>query len=493
MEKQYNERLKQLAREDSKEDESSLSNDISDNKVGSETAAKSEVEENFDKPEYSDDDIVNIFSDTGSGSKTETEEETEVESSTVYSSPTNIPNDEDVQISAVENDNDIKEERQAIEPETVEDGIVFEDTRNDSTKNVKAEEAEEGAEAEVKKPVEEFDLGDETSEEANAKALKEELEKANASEDKASESGKSHKISFSDEDNKSTLEDLIANKKKRQRGMVISLVKNQKKSVDGPYIDLKIGKAVGFDEPEEEKEEISLPNAKDLYKNFVMPSQETTVAGKKVRITKSINAKERSRNKNAFLYDKYEIEGENISISVVIVPITVPEQQFGSCETLIYVADTESAVCDVSNRGLVSIDFDNLRITARGNLDDGIFSSSLSAIPMKGNIERPHIKKIEIRPETDENIGMGHTVINLDYANTMHIMPVEDNNLSNGLCRSVIAIKKKYGTVKASSTIINVNGYIDNIEGEKKDYSIATKWNNDKFELEINEKVQFNM
>jgi hypothetical protein len=98
-------------------------------------------------------------------------------------------------------------------------------------------------------------------------------------------------------------------------------------------------------------------------------------------------------------------------------------------------------------------------------------------------IKKPEIAKIVNRPKRNET-HIGHIVYEIDYAHKLHIMPVSNENMKNGLCRSVMVIEKHYSGEKSFFPRFLINGS-DKVDGEKRKYFEKTFWVDNKFKVEV--------
>ena len=117
-------------------------------------------------------------------------------------------------------------------------------------------------------------------------------------------------------------------------------------------------------------------------------------------------------------------------------------------------------------------------IFVKGFWENGQFGSQVRIFSNKGEI-KTNIETTKIRPDNNENLGIGHNVIFLDYATTLHLMPIE----------------KQDGTIPVIGVTIKNIGFGDSsgnaelgdptmiVSGETYKYEISGYWKDDYFEV----------
>ena len=117
-------------------------------------------------------------------------------------------------------------------------------------------------------------------------------------------------------------------------------------------------------------------------------------------------------------------------------------------------------------------------IFVKGFWENGQFGSQVRIFSNKGEI-KTNIETTKIRPDNNENLGIGHNVIFLDYATTLHLMP----------------IKKQDGTIPVIGVTIKNIGFGESsgdsklgdptmiVSGETYKYEVSGYWKDDYFEV----------
>ena len=117
-------------------------------------------------------------------------------------------------------------------------------------------------------------------------------------------------------------------------------------------------------------------------------------------------------------------------------------------------------------------------IFVKGFWENGQFGSQVRIFSNKGEI-KTNIETTKIRPDNNENLGIGHNVIFLDYATTLHLMPIE----------------KQDGTIPVIGVTIKNIGFGDSsgnaelgdptmiVSGETYKYEVSGYWKDDYFEV----------
>ena len=117
-------------------------------------------------------------------------------------------------------------------------------------------------------------------------------------------------------------------------------------------------------------------------------------------------------------------------------------------------------------------------IFVKGFWENGQFGSQVRIFSNKGEI-KTNIETTKIRPNNNENLGIGHNVIFLDYATTLHLMPIE----------------KQDGTIPVIGVTIKNIGFGESsgdsklgdptmiVYGETYKYEVSGYWKDDYFEV----------
>ena len=84
-----------------------------------------------------------------------------------------------------------------------------------------------------------------------------------------------------------------------------------------------------------------------------------------------------------------------------------------------------------------------------------------------------------------EGIGIGHNVLYVDHATTIHVIPLSLNNPLFGYSEYMAIVHKDYGIDEDSECIVT-NGKPDlMINGEKYRYKLIGQWEGSKFNLNL--------
>jgi len=117
-------------------------------------------------------------------------------------------------------------------------------------------------------------------------------------------------------------------------------------------------------------------------------------------------------------------------------------------------------------------------IFVKGFWENGQFGSQVRIFSNKGEI-KTNIKTTKIRPDNNENLGIGHNVIFLDYATTLHLMPIEKQNGTIpviGVTIKNIGFGESSGDSKLGDPTMIVSG-------ETYKYEVSGYWKDDYFEV----------
>ena len=117
-------------------------------------------------------------------------------------------------------------------------------------------------------------------------------------------------------------------------------------------------------------------------------------------------------------------------------------------------------------------------IFVKGFWENGQFGSQVRIFSNKGEI-KTNIETTKIRPDNNENLGIGHNVIFLDYTTTLHLMPIEKQDGTIpviGVTIKNIGFGESSGDSKLGDPTMIVSG-------ETYKYEVSGYWKDDYFEV----------
>ena len=117
-------------------------------------------------------------------------------------------------------------------------------------------------------------------------------------------------------------------------------------------------------------------------------------------------------------------------------------------------------------------------IFVKGFWENGQFGSQVRIFSNKGEI-KTNVETTKIRPNNNENLGIGHNVIFLDYATTLHLMPIEKQDGTIpviGVTIKNIGFGESSGDSKLGDPTMIVSG-------ETYKYEVSGYWKDDYFEV----------
>ena len=117
-------------------------------------------------------------------------------------------------------------------------------------------------------------------------------------------------------------------------------------------------------------------------------------------------------------------------------------------------------------------------IFVKGFWENGQFGSQVRIFSNKVEI-KTNIETTKIRPDNNENLGIGHNVIFLDYATTLHLMPIEKQDGTIpviGVTIKNIGFGESSGDSKLGDPTMIVSG-------ETYKYEVSGYWKDDYFEV----------
>lgn len=207
------------------------------------------------------------------------------------------------------------------------------------------------------------------------------------------------------------------------------------------------------------------------------------------------------RNMTTFILDKYTLKiniydndsnliREEIA-KLVVAPITIPES--GSkfvtdiCAYLESAQESYGAIVSPGGKTTIAIKCDDYSVFIRGSWENGLFVSTISAIGNGSKISC-EIERYEMMPLNMEGVGIGHNVLLLDHATTVHVIPLEFENTNSSNTKFMCIVIKDYGIDQDAECLLSREEGDVLVKGEKFKYSISCAWDDDK-NLAVSQRV----
>lgn len=204
-----------------------------------------------------------------------------------------------------------------------------------------------------------------------------------------------------------------------------------------------------------------------------------------------------TRGKNEFIFDIYELdleiaaEDEQIKQEkciLYIAPMDIPKSGEAIVTDICACLKTErgpiAGVVQPNGKSSLVLKTECYTLFSRGSWENGNFVTNFSIIG-KGCQVNIKSKKKSIRPNHMEGIGIGHNVLYVDHATTIHVIPLSLNNPLFGYSEYMAIVHKDYGIDEDSECIVT-NGKPDlMINGEKYRYKLIGQWEGSKFNLNL--------
>lgn len=208
-----------------------------------------------------------------------------------------------------------------------------------------------------------------------------------------------------------------------------------------------------------------------------------------------------TRNLKDFILDIYKlkisISNEDGSIvheemaKMVVAPITIPStgSNFGTdiCAYLECNEEEHGVVVLPGGKKTIAIRCDDYSVFVRGSWENGEFLSTISVVGNGNHIEHKLAKK-KLRPSSMDGIGIGHNVIVLDHATTVHIIPTVFKNTKYENTDFMGVVVKDYGIDQDAECMITKEEADIMVKGEKLKYTISCKWDEEK-NLLVDQKI----
>lgn len=218
-------------------------------------------------------------------------------------------------------------------------------------------------------------------------------------------------------------------------------------------------------------------------------------------IYKMQNESDYKRNMIAFILDKYKLKisifdnDNNLireeDVKLVVAPIAIPESGnkfvIDICAYLESGQESNGAVVSPGGKTTIAIKCDDYSVFIRGSWENGLFVSTISVIGNGSKISC-EIERYEMRPLNMEGVGIGHNVLLLDHATTVHVIPVEFENTNSSNTKFMCVVIKDYGIDQDAECLLSREEGDVLVKGEKFKYSINCAWDDDK-NLAVSQRV----
>lgn len=174
-------------------------------------------------------------------------------------------------------------------------------------------------------------------------------------------------------------------------------------------------------------------------------------------------------------------------VKLIVAPIDIPESGTklvtDICAYLENDGESHGAVVLPGGKTTITIRCEDYAVFVRGSWDNGNFTSNVSVVG-SGNKAEYKIDKKEFRPAAMENIGIGHNILILDHATTVHVIPIGFKNTNYGYADFMGVVIKDYGIDKdAECQVVKEDGTIQ-VKGERYKFNISAIWEKKKLVLD---------
>lgn len=207
------------------------------------------------------------------------------------------------------------------------------------------------------------------------------------------------------------------------------------------------------------------------------------------------------RNIQNFVLDIYKVEirifddEENFIrkdiAKLIVAPIAIPESGTklvtDICAYLESNGESHGAVVLPGGKTTIAIRCEDYSVFVRGAWEHGEFVSSVSVLGSGNKVEHELVKK-EVRPTTMERMGIGHNLLILDHATTVHIIPLAFKNTNYDYTSFMGVVIKDYGIDQDAECLISGDQSSILVRGEKLKYNINCSWD-EKKNLVIDQRV----
>lgn len=190
---------------------------------------------------------------------------------------------------------------------------------------------------------------------------------------------------------------------------------------------------------------------------------------------------------NIRILDDNGIQIKEDQVKLIVAPIDIPESGTklvtDVCAYLENDGERHGAVVLPGGKTTITVRCEDYAVFVRGSWDKGKFASNISVVG-SGNKAEFKMDKREIRPSNMENIGIGHNLLILDHATTVHIIPIGFKNTDYGYAEFMGVIIKDYGVDKdAECQMVKEDGTIQ-VKGERYKFNVSALWEDKKFILD---------
>ena len=208
---------------------------------------------------------------------------------------------------------------------------------------------------------------------------------------------------------------------------------------------------------------------------------------------------DRNRKKEEMIFDEYQMKVQikdddgNLlkteEASFIVAPMSIPKSGFNLVTDIcVYFSnqyESHGAVVQPDGKTTLLIKCDEYAIFIRGSWDQGKFNSAVSVKGMGCQADAEFEKK-SFAPASMEGIGIGHNILYLDHATTVHIIPLSSSNNQYGRASFMAVVEKDYGIDKDTFCVLQEHGTADIlVKGERYRFSISGVWEKETLSMNV--------
>lgn len=208
---------------------------------------------------------------------------------------------------------------------------------------------------------------------------------------------------------------------------------------------------------------------------------------------------DRNRKKEEMVFDEYQMKVQikddagNLlkteEASFIVAPMSIPKSGFNLVTDIcVYFSnqyESHGAVVQPDGKTTLLIKCDEYAIFIRGSWDQGKFISAVSVKGIGCQADAEFEKK-SFAPASMEGVGIGHNILYLDHATTVHIIPLSCSNNQYGRASFMAVVEKDYGIDKDTFCVLQEHGAADIlIKGERYRFSLSGVWEEETLSMNV--------
>jgi len=227
--------------------------------------------------------------------------------------------------------------------------------------------------------------------------------------------------------------------------------------------------------------------------------EKTIQSSRKVYTYEIQKETDRNRKKEHMVQDQYHMkvhlkdeEGTLLKTEeadFIVAPMSIPKGGFSLVSDIcVYFAnqyESHGVVVQPGGKTTLLIKCDEYAIFIRGSWDQGNFITAVSVTGI-GCQADAEFEKTSVVPASMEGVGIGHNILYLDHATTVHIIPLSFSNNQYDRASFMAIVEKDYGIDKDMFCVLQESEAADiMVKGERYRFSISGAWEEEVLNMNV--------